>query len=172
MLDDSNNHRYAGMDYGGMYRQRSRTRCRPRTCYAFPDKRRRDLALDFELQLFALLKETGKRTVKTHISIRNKPALVWARTVGFRPERWITMVSLDLPLLRNLQKAVRLHARPGSGVRFLSAFPVQALSCRSVIAVPLPAPDSPAAPAPDQAGISTAPRSSWPMPSFPIPRKT
>jgi hypothetical protein len=104
MLDDSNNHRYARMDYGGMYRQQQPDEVQAENIFAFPDRRRRGLALDFERELFALLKGMGKRTVRTHISIRNKPALIWARTVGFRPERWITMVTLDLPVMRNLKK--------------------------------------------------------------------
>ncbi len=103
-IDERDNHRFAGMLYGRMYRLQTEESVQLENIYTFRSKRRRSLALDFELQLFGQLHRHGRRLARTHISIRNRAALLWAATVGFRPDHWITMVSIDLPVLRDRRK--------------------------------------------------------------------
>jgi len=104
VMDERDNHRYEAMLYGRMYRSQSPETAQVENLYTFRHKRCRNLALEFELQLFRLLKGSGIKQVRTHIAVRNRAALLWATTVGFRPEQWITMVSIDLPLLREQRK--------------------------------------------------------------------
>ena len=104
VLDDADNERYASMEYGNMYRKHSGDSVQVENIYAFRSRRRNHLAVDFEAKLFELLKQAGKKRVRTHIGVKNKPALFWARLVGFQPESRITMVSVDLPFFRSLKK--------------------------------------------------------------------
>lgn len=104
VIDDTDNERYASMEYGNMYHRQSRDSVQVENIYSFRSRRRNHLAIDFEARLFELLKQTGKKKVRTHIGVKNKPALFWARLVGFRPDSRITMVSIDLPLFRSMKK--------------------------------------------------------------------
>jgi hypothetical protein len=104
VMDNADNERYASMVYGNMYRRQSGDSVQVENIYSFRSQRRNHLAIDFEARLFTLLKQMGKKKVRTHINVKNKPALFWARLVGFRPDSWITMVSIDLPFFRSLKK--------------------------------------------------------------------
>lgn len=104
VIDERDNHRYRTMLYGNMFRTQPADSVQLENLYSFQTKRRRNLAVDFERQLFRLLRQQGRVRARTHISIRNRPALIWASLVGFRPDHWITMVSIDLPLLRDCRK--------------------------------------------------------------------
>ncbi len=87
-----------------MYRMQSRDSVQVENIYAFRSRRRNHLAIDFEARLFEILKQAGKKRVRTHIGVKNKPALFWAKLVGFRPDSRIMMVSIDLPLFRSMKK--------------------------------------------------------------------
>lgn len=104
VIDEQDNHRYRGMLYGRMYRNQFPETVQVENLYTFRTKRRRNLALDFERLLFRLLLHNGKTLARTHINAGNRAALLWARSVGFRPDYRITMVSIDLPLLRDMRK--------------------------------------------------------------------
>ncbi len=104
VLDDTDNDRYASMEYGNIYRKQSAESVVIENIYAFKSRRRKNIAVEFEIQLFNLLKQRGKREVWSHIGVQNKAALLWARMVGLRPVSWTTSVSFDLPLLRALKR--------------------------------------------------------------------
>lgn len=102
-LDDSVNAHYRKMTYGGMYLPQSPASVQVENLYAFNAKRRKNTALDFEWALFGVLKNAGKKLVRTHIGASNHAAIKWAQKVGLAPDAWITMVKLELPVLRMLK---------------------------------------------------------------------
>lgn len=104
VLDDQCNHLYQGMDYGAMYEQQGHNTVQVENIYMFRHKRKKKGAQRFEHHLFAELYSQGKRTVRTHIHTENRAAIIWARRVGFVPEKWICLVEFNLPLMRRIPK--------------------------------------------------------------------
>ena len=104
VFDESDNDRYPSMTYGNIYRRQNSDSVMVENIYAFRSKRQKHLAAAFEARLFEQLKQMGKREVRTHVNIKNTASLFWARAVGFRPDSWITMVTIDLPFLRSLKR--------------------------------------------------------------------
>ena len=97
------NNIYRIMPYGSMYRHHSYISVQVENIYHFKCKRKRNYAKRFEMALFKLLFNKGKRIVRTHISVSNEAALLWASQIGFYPEYWISMLQINLPFLRKMK---------------------------------------------------------------------
>lgn len=103
VLDDLNNDVYRSMPYGKMYRINSTESVQVENIYVFRNKRIKNAANRFEYTLFNMLRHKGKKLVRTHISCGNKAAIIWASRIGFVPQYWINMLSINLPILRMLK---------------------------------------------------------------------
>lgn len=104
VLDQDHNHLFEQMEYGGMYRKHSPHSAQVENIYLFRNKRKKRAAIRFEHHLFAMLYNRGIQEVRTHVHLDNRAAILWARNVGFSPDKWITLVQMNFPGLRWLPK--------------------------------------------------------------------
>ena len=92
------------MEYGEMYLPQTETSAQVENLYVFKEKRRKNIALNFEWMLFDFLARQGKTSVRTHIGADNIPTIKWAKKVGLVPDSYIVGIDFDLPYLRSKNK--------------------------------------------------------------------
>lgn len=101
-IDDSDNHRFKSMKYGGLYQPLTVDVAHGEGAYVRKDFRRQDLWFKFCQQRNKLLYQRGKRLLRAHMVVKGKmPALKNAINLGYVPDHWISRVRINLSLLRS-----------------------------------------------------------------------
>lgn len=98
-IDESDNHRFAKMDYGGMYKQLNSDTIHGEGGYVREELRGKHFFPKFRTTMHTMLFSKGKKVVRSHIASNKRqiPSLKVAAALGFMPDYWISMVMIRLP---------------------------------------------------------------------------
>jgi len=101
-IDDSDNHRFKNMEYGGMYKLLDPETIHEEGVYVLKQHRKRKVFHEFTLQRNKLLYEKGKRFLRGHgaVSESRIPILKASARLGYVPDYWISRVTINLRLYR------------------------------------------------------------------------
>jgi hypothetical protein len=103
-IDESENHKFANMDYGGMYQQLNSDTIHGEGGYVCKKLRGKGLFRKFRSTMHNVLFLKGMKFVRSHIASnqRRLPSLKVAAAVGFIiPNHWISRIMIRLPFYQS-----------------------------------------------------------------------
>jgi hypothetical protein len=102
-IDDSDNHRFAKMNYGGMYQTLNSDTIHAEGGYVCKELRGKGLFRKFRTTMHRMLFLKGKKLVRSHIASNQSriPSLKVAAAVGFIPDHWISRITIRLPFYKS-----------------------------------------------------------------------
>jgi hypothetical protein len=102
-IDESDNHRFAKMDYGGMYQQLNSETIHGEGGYVCKKLRGKGLFRKFRYTMHKVLFLKGKKLVRSHIASNQSriQSLKVAAAVGFIPDHWISRIVIRLPFYKS-----------------------------------------------------------------------
>ena len=102
-IEDSDNHRFKNMEYGGMYQDLSPDTVHVEGGYVCKDLRGQGLFPKFRTKTHKKLYKKGKKFVHAHIasSTRQIASLKAANKAGLLPNYWISRIDIRLPFFRS-----------------------------------------------------------------------
>lgn len=97
LIDDSDNHRFKNMEYGGMYKLLDSETVHSEGAYVLRQHRKKGVYHKFGLQRYKLLYEKGKRFLRGHIASSEGriPVFKAAARLGSVPDHWVSKVSIN-----------------------------------------------------------------------------
>jgi hypothetical protein len=102
LIDESDNHRFKNMEYGGMYKLLDPETVHEEGAYVLKQHRKRRVYHEFALKRHKLLYEKGKRFLRGHGAVNESrmPMFKAAARLGSVPDYWISRVTINLRFYR------------------------------------------------------------------------